>query len=167
LHRVDQERQGKARLTGARTPNVCGKDKARPAKHGFGAATDVVRLIAALLDPNGTAALSRSAVVAMLARAAALNQTQSRAGYGFDVAANLGGGSFRAGKGGSWDSTSSVLYFNGQWGYTMLWGSGRPGSVQVHDWDSGFPEIMNLVTNPAKIQWGTQGFFPQFGMPSL
>jgi hypothetical protein len=87
-----------------------------------------------------------------------------RSGYGLDLMYNLGGGQFRGGKGGLLDTASSAVYFDGDWGYVMVWGSGIPGQPANEAWTWQFPAVMNVAQN---TKWGAEDLFPQFGMPSL
>ncbi len=130
-----------------------------------GAVPDVARLIAILISQQDNPASTRATLVNMLSAGAALSTAGfARAGYGFDFVSSLGGGQFDAQKGGLWDSSSSILSLNGEWGFTMLWGSGRPGQLPNQPWASNFPAVMNIATS---TNWGSDDLFPQFGMPSL
>jgi CubicO group peptidase (beta-lactamase class C family) len=127
--------------------------------------TDLARLIAILISQKDNPSVTRSTLGSMLKAGAHMTASGfNRAGYGFDSVSNLGGGQFYAQKGGLLGSSSSVLQFNGDWGFTMLWGSGEPGSLPNQPWYPDFPQVMNIAT---KTNWGPGDLFPQFGMPSL
>jgi CubicO group peptidase (beta-lactamase class C family) len=129
------------------------------------APTDLARLIAILISQKDNASLQRATLVKMLTAGARMTAAgNSRAGYGFDWVQNLGNGQFWAQKGGSLGSSASVLQFNGDWGFTMLWGNGQPGQLPNQPWYPNFPAVMNIAT---ATNWGSGDLFPQFGMPSL
>jgi hypothetical protein len=71
---------------------------------------------------------------------------------------------FYAQKGGLLGSSSSCVQFNGDWGFTVLWGSGEPGSLPNQPWYPNFPGVMSVAQS---TNWGANDLFPQFGMPSL
>jgi CubicO group peptidase (beta-lactamase class C family) len=128
-----------------------------------GAATDLARLVAALIDPNDTPMMQRQTLTTMLSDGAAMNAAGfGRAGYGFDGLKMLGGGQFYGQKGGSLPTSNDVLEFNGDWGFVMLWGS--PPTAAEANWYPDYPSVMNIAKSTA---WGSQDLFPQFGMSSL
>jgi hypothetical protein len=131
-----------------------------------GAVTDVCRLIAVCISQQSTSALKRSTLTSMFSAGAALQQAHSgwRAGYGFDGLSDLGSGQFYGQKGGLLADSSSVLQFNGDWGFSMLWGSGRPGQLANQPWYPDFPAVMDVAKN---TRWGAADLFPTFGMSSL
>ena len=129
------------------------------------ATTDVARLIAILIDQNDNPALKRATLTSMLSSAAAMSAAgNSRAGYGLDSAADQGGGSFYGQKGGLIVDAASVLQFNGDWGFTLCFGSPAqvPGVTPV--WYPDFNPMMNIAKG---TNWGTSDLFPHFGMPPL
>jgi CubicO group peptidase (beta-lactamase class C family) len=128
-----------------------------------GAATDLARLIAAMIDQNDTPMMTRATLTQMLNDGAALSAAGlSRAGYGFDYLAAQGGGNFYGQKGGSLSTSNDVLEFNGQWGFVMLWGS--PPTKAEANWYPDYPSVMSIAKSAS---WGSADLFPQFGMPSL
>ena len=128
------------------------------------APTDLARLIAILISQKDNPAVTRSTLVSMLSAGAKMNANGfGRAGYGFDWVNDLGSGQYYAQKGGSLGSSASCLQFNGDWGFTMLWGNGEPG-IPNQSWYPDFPDVMNIAT---AVNWGPGDLFPQFGMPSL
>jgi CubicO group peptidase (beta-lactamase class C family) len=131
-----------------------------------GAATDIARLIAILISESDNPAMTRQTLVNMLQAAVQVKLNNPRAGYGFDDVSIPGDNQFYAQKGGSENSCASVLQFTGDWGFTMLWGNGRPGSSIPGGlvWYPDFKAVMNIAT---KFNWGPADLFPQFGMPSL
>ena len=56
----------------------------------------------------------------------------------------LGSGQFYGQKGGSLASCGAELQFNGDWGFTMLSGSGHPNQWSYPD----FPAVMNIARAP-------------------
>jgi CubicO group peptidase (beta-lactamase class C family) len=128
-----------------------------------GAATDLARLVAAMIDQNDTPMMKRATLATMLSDGAALNAAGfGRAGYGFDGLAVQGGGNFYGQKGGSLATSNDVLEFNGQWGFVMLWGS--PPTAAEANWYPDYPSVMTVAK---AASWGAADLFPQFGMPSL
>jgi CubicO group peptidase (beta-lactamase class C family) len=128
-----------------------------------GAAVDVARLVAALIDQNDTAAMKRSTLTSMLTAAADMSATgASRAGYGLDYASDQGSGSFYGQKGGSLGDAASVIQFNGGWGFVAVWGS--QANNLAGNWYPDFDAVMNIAT---AAKWAATDLFPQFGMPSL
>ena len=136
-----------------------------------GAATDLARLVAILISQKDNPALTRATLVSMLSAGAKLKAAgHDRAGYGFDELYEspsnphglgvLGSGQFYGQKGGSLASCGAELQFNGDWGFTMLSGSGNPNQ----GWYPDFPAVMNIAKS---TNWGAGDLFPQFGMPSL
>jgi CubicO group peptidase (beta-lactamase class C family) len=127
-----------------------------------GAATDIARLIAILIENKNNPALKRATITNMLSAGAALSAAgMGRAGYGFDYLANQDGGNFYGQKGGSLASSGNVLEFNGQWGFTMSWGGKATAATA---WYPDYPAVMNIARS---IDWGSSDLFPQFGMPAL
>ena len=127
-----------------------------------GATTDIARLIAILIDQNDNPALKRATLTTMLSDGAALTAAgMGRAGYGFDVLFNQGGGNFYGQKGGSLASSGNVLQFNGQWGFALCWGGKATAATS---WYPDYPTVMNIAKTAA---WGSADLFPQFGMPAL
>jgi CubicO group peptidase (beta-lactamase class C family) len=127
-----------------------------------GATTDIARLIAILIDQNDNAALMRKTITRMLSDGAALTAAgMKRAGYGFDVLVNHGGGNFYGQKGGSLESSGNVLQLNDQWGFALCWGGKATAATS---WYPDYPTVMNIAKNAT---WGSADLFPQFGMPSL
>jgi CubicO group peptidase (beta-lactamase class C family) len=130
------------------------------------ATTDLARLIAILIDSHDNPAFKRATLVGMLSDAATLASTpgMTRAGYGLDGAANLGGGSFYGQKGGLIINAASVFQFNGDWGFAICFGSpaGTPGVPTVVYPD--YPAVMNIAKSTS---WGATDLFPHFGMASL
>ena len=128
-----------------------------------GAAADLARLVAVLIDPNDTPMMKRATLTGMLAKGAALNAAGfGRAGYGFDGLRNLGGGVFYGQKGGSLATSNDVIEFNGDWGFVMLWGS--PPTAAESNWYPDYPSVMTIAK---AASWGPADLFPQFGMASL
>ena len=133
-----------------------------------GAATDVARLIAAMIDTNDTPMMTRATLRTMLKDGAALTAAGfGRAGYGFDGLAVQSGDNFYGQKGGSLPSSNSVLQMNGQWGFVMLWAApptaaGPPATPA--SWYPDYPSVMNIAKAALN---GAADLFPQFGMPSL
>ena len=139
-----------------------------------GAATDMARLIAILISQNDNPALKRSTLDSMLSAGSALTaKGMGRAGYGFDQlikgpgnpppdtgGSPLTSGQFYGQKGGEWVGTQSVLQFNGDWGFVMLWAGQNP----LPDWYPDYPNVVNIAKTTS---WGPADLFPQFGMPSL
>jgi hypothetical protein len=136
----------------------------RSARGLSAAPTDLARLIAILISQQDNPALKRSTLVSMLEAGANMADAGFGAAYGFDWVNNLGGGQFYAQKGGSLGSSSSVLQFNGDCGFTMLWGSGEPGSLPNQSWYPNFPSVMNIAK---ETNWGLGDLFPKFGLPTL
>jgi CubicO group peptidase (beta-lactamase class C family) len=146
-----------------------------------GAVTDIAQIIAILISQDDNPALPRTAITDMLSKGVAFQsylQTPAgmallakgkaltgdggaRAGYGFDVVSNLGGGQFYAQKGGNLiECCNSVVQFNGTWGFVMCWAS--PPSA-ANGWYPDYPDVMNIARNTA---WAAD-LFPSFGMSSL
>jgi CubicO group peptidase (beta-lactamase class C family) len=128
-----------------------------------GAATDIVRLVAAIIDQKDTPMMKRATLTTMLTDGAAETAAGfGRAGYGLDWLTALGGGQFYGQKGGSLPTSNDVLQFNGQWGFVMLWGS--PPTAAESNWYPDYPSVMNIATSAS---WGSADLFPHFGMPPL
>jgi CubicO group peptidase (beta-lactamase class C family) len=129
------------------------------------APTDLARLIAILISQNDNPAMTRKTLVSMLNAGAKMNADgYGRAGFGFDGVNALSNNQFYAQKGGSLGSSASCLQFDGDWGFTMLWGNGEPGTLPNQPWYPNFPGVMSIAQS---TDWGTNDLFPQFGMPSL
>jgi CubicO group peptidase (beta-lactamase class C family) len=148
-----------------------------------GAPTDIARLVAMLIDPKDNPAFKRATITEMLSKAAAFVKylvndpkgmamvakgqaivagTKARAGYGWDGVVDIGGGSYYAQKGGNLpEICNSVVQFNGQWGFVMLWASPPNGAGS---WYADYPAVMDIAKSTA---WGAADLFPQYGMPSL
>jgi CubicO group peptidase (beta-lactamase class C family) len=138
----------------------------QPAGGLSGAATDVARLVAILLDTNDNSALKRVTLEQMLSQGAvfAAGPTRTRAGFGLDGAQWQSPGVYYGQKGGLIGNAAAVFQFDGkeEWGFVALFGSSayRPYGVVYPNW----PDVMNI----AKGQLATAtDLFPQFGMPSL
>jgi CubicO group peptidase (beta-lactamase class C family) len=128
-----------------------------------GAATDLARLVAAMIDQNDTPMMKRGTLVTMLNDGAALTAAGfGRAGYGFDALMAQGGGNFYGQKGGSLATSNDVLEFNGQWGFVMFWAS--PPTAAEATWYPDYPSVMNIAKSTT---WAATDLFPQFGMVSL
>ncbi|MEP6494618.1 MAG: serine hydrolase [bacterium] len=126
------------------------------------AVTDVARLIAILVSKDDNPAMPRHAISAMLQHASTVSAAGGgRAGYGFDGAADLGGDSFYAQKGGSISDAHSVVQFNGDWGYVACW-AGEP--TVAHDW---YPDYNNVMDVAKTAFVSAADHFPHYGMPSL
>jgi CubicO group peptidase (beta-lactamase class C family) len=123
---------------------------------GFSAAmTDLVRMIAILIDTKDNAALRRDTLRQMLANAA------QRHGHGLDVAKDLGNDRFYGQKGGSLSTSWNVLQMNGDYGFALCWAGVPDPGVR---WYPDFPAVMNVAR---RIDWGTTDLFEQFGMRPL
>lgn len=128
-----------------------------------GAATDLARLVAAMIDQNDTAMMKRKTLVTMLSAGAALTAAGfGRAGYGFDALMAQANGNFYGQKGGSLPTSNNVLEFNGQWGFIMFWAS--PPTAAESNWYPDYPSVMNIAK---ATSWSSTDLFPQFGMTSL
>jgi CubicO group peptidase (beta-lactamase class C family) len=128
-----------------------------------GAATDVARLVAAMIDQNDTPMMTRQTLTTMLTDGAALTSAGlGRSGYGFDALAVQGNGNFYGQKGGSLPTSNNVLELNGQWGFVMFWAS--PPTAAEANWYPDYPSVMTIAKAAA---WGANDLFPQFGMASL
>jgi hypothetical protein len=77
---------------------------------------------------------------------------------------SLGTGQFYGHKGAVLDDASSVLQFDGEWGFTMLWANGRAGQLPGQALYSDFPAVMNIARS---AKCSGKDLFPDFGMPSL
>jgi CubicO group peptidase (beta-lactamase class C family) len=130
-----------------------------------GATTDIARLIAILIDKKDNPALKRKTIVSMLKDGAALTAAgMGRAGYGLDAAVDQGGGNFYGQKGGELINAASVLQFNGQWGFTVCWGSPAQVPNVAPSWYPDFGAAMSIAMG---VSWSAGDLFPDFGMPSL
>ena len=132
-----------------------------------GAAPDVARLVAILLDTNDNPALKRVTLEQMLSQGAVLCAAQQalanpdpRAGSGLDWAMRQSPGVYYGQKGGQIGDAASVLQFDGEWGFVALFGTRATQPGWYPNWDA----VMNIakadLANAADL-------FPQFGMPSL
>ena len=134
-----------------------------------GAATDVARLVAILLDTSDNAALKRATLEQMLSEGAVLGAAQNaignpgpRAGFGLDWVQWESPGVYYGQKGGLIADAASVFQFDGEWGFVALFGStaDRPNGLIYPNWDA--------VMSAAKADLATAAdLFPMFGMPSL
>ena len=136
-----------------------------------GAATDVARLVAILLDTNDNPALKRVTLEQMLSEGAVLGAAQyaiqgpnggARAGFGLDGVQWQSPGVYYGQKGGLIVDAASVFEFDGEWGFVALFGStaNRPNNLVYPDW--------HAVMDKAKTELATAiDLFPSFGMPSL
>jgi CubicO group peptidase (beta-lactamase class C family) len=127
-----------------------------------GAPTDVARLIAILISQDDNPATKRSTLVSMLSAAAEESARGDDAGHGFDHVEDLGKGWFYAHKLGFTASCCGVLQFRRDWGFIMLWGSGRPRQVP----NSWYPDFRPVMSVAESAGWGCEDLFPEFGMPS-
>jgi CubicO group peptidase (beta-lactamase class C family) len=134
-----------------------------------GAATDVARLVAILLNTKNNSALKRVTLEQMLSQGAVLGAAQQsagnpdpRAGFGLDGVQWQSPGVYYGQKGGLIIDAAAVFQFDGQWGFVALFGSSanRPNGVVYPNW----PDVMKIAK--ADLATATD-LFPQFGMPSL
>jgi hypothetical protein len=135
-----------------------------------GAATDIARLVAILISQNDNPAFRRSTLNSMLSAGSALiAEGMACAGYGFDglfagpgnpPTGPLSSGQFYGQKGGEWVGCQSVIQFNGDWGFVMLWA----GENHLTGWYPDFPAVMSIAETALL---GQADLFPQFGMRSL
>jgi CubicO group peptidase (beta-lactamase class C family) len=116
---------------------------------------DLARLVAIMISRRDNPALRGDTIRQMLSNAAI------RHGHGFDVAQDGGDGSYLCHKGGALASSSSLLQFDGDFGFCVVWSGGVPPD-QFH-W---FPTLPTVMREARRAQW-TDDLFPQFGMPSL
>jgi len=142
----------------------------QPAGGLSGAATDVARLVAILLDTNDNPALKRVTLEQMLSQGAVLVAAQSaiqqgpqrdpRAGSGLDWSMWESPGVYAGQKGGQIGDAASVVWFDGEWGFVALFGTRatQPG------WYPNWPDVMKKAK--ADLATGID-LFPQFGMSSL
>jgi CubicO group peptidase (beta-lactamase class C family) len=148
----------------------------QPAGGLSGAATDVARLVAILLDTNDNPALKRVTLEQMLSEGAVLGAAQTqiqgsppqgdpRAGFGLDWAIWRSPGVYYGQKGGQIADAASVVQFDGEsgdgpWGFVALFGARATQPGWYPDW--------NTMMTIAKKELATAtDLFPQFGMPSL
>jgi CubicO group peptidase (beta-lactamase class C family) len=134
-----------------------------------GAATDVARLVAILLDTNDNPALKRATLEQMLSQGAVLAAAQKaignpdpRAGFGLDWVQWQSPGVYYGQKGGLIVDAASVFEFDGEWGFVAVFGGtvNRPNNLVYPDWHG--------VMDKAKTELAAAtDLFPQFGMPSL
>ena len=132
-----------------------------------GAMTDLARLVTLFIDQNDTPVLKRSTLVTMLNNAvatAAKFGSGSRAGYGLDGIAAQSGGYYYGQKGGEIINAAGVLQFNGEWGFSLCFGSPAQVPNVQPVWYPDFTPMMNIARN---VSWSSTDLFPQFGMPSL
>jgi CubicO group peptidase (beta-lactamase class C family) len=144
-----------------------------------GAATDLARLVAILLDTNDNPALKRATLEQMLSQGAATFAAQqakgnpdSRAGFGLDAVQWKSPGVYKGNKGGLDRNAAAVFFFDGaagngesgdgRWGFVALIGSSafRPYGDVYPDW----PDVMKIAKQDLA---NAPDLFPQFGMPSL
>ena len=134
-----------------------------------GAATDVARLVAILLDTNDNPALKRVTLERMLAEGAVLGAAQqasgnsgARAGFGLDWVQWQSPGVYYGQKGGLIIDAASVFQFDGEWGFVALFGStaNRPNNLIYPNWPAVMSTAKAQLANAADL-------FPDFGMPSL
>jgi CubicO group peptidase (beta-lactamase class C family) len=134
-----------------------------------GAATDVARLVAILLDTGDNPALKRVTLERMLSEGAVLGAAQSasgnagaRAGFGLDWAYWESPGVYYGQKGGLIADAASVIQFDGEWGFVALFGStaNRPNNLIYPNWPAVMGAAKTYLTSAADL-------FPAFGMPSL
>jgi CubicO group peptidase (beta-lactamase class C family) len=129
------------------------------------AVTDLARIVAILIKKGNNPALKRSTITTMLSNAVACGQKYgSRAGHGFDGAADLGDDKYKAQKGGSLETSGNALSFNGDWGMVVCWSGKLIAQYQGQDWYPYFPAVMNIAKSTS---WGSGDLFPQYGMPTL
>jgi hypothetical protein len=100
----------------------------------------------------------------MLSAGVALSASDEFAGYGFDTVNNLGLGSFYGQKGGLLNDAASVLQFNGEWGFVVVWGSPAQVPTKTPSWHPDYDAVMNIAKT---VDWSGTDLFPHFGMPSL
>ena len=136
-----------------------------------GAAPDIARLVAILLDTNDNPALKRVTLEQMLSQAAvcAAVPSHTRAGYGLDSAGWRGPGIYYGQKGGSNEDSASGIWFDAEstggesadprWGLVALFGT---RASQFHE--GYWTDVMNIAKNELA---DAPDLFPQFGMPSL
>jgi CubicO group peptidase (beta-lactamase class C family) len=136
---------------------------------GFSAAvTDLARLVAILIDQNDNPAMKRATITAMLTNAIttltkwASSPNGPRAGYGLDVVSSNTDGSFYGQKGGLIVDAASVLQFNDQWGFVLVFDSAAQTS-QSASWYPDFTAGLSVAKN---VTW-TKDLFPTYGMPAL
>jgi CubicO group peptidase (beta-lactamase class C family) len=137
-----------------------------------GAATDLARLVAILISQKDNPAMKRTTLTNMLSSGAALSAAgYGRAGYGFDYLSQgpnnslpipITSGQFYGQKGGAIIATQSVLQFDGNLGFVMLWASLAPKPDST--W---YPDYRAVINIAKTVSWGSTDLFPQFGMPSL
>jgi len=132
-----------------------------------GAATDLARLVAILLDTKDNPSLKRVTLKQMLSQGAALGAAQKaignqdpRAGFGLDWVQLQSPGVYYGQKGGQIGDAASVVQFDGEWGFVALFGTRATQLGWYPDW----PAVMDKAK--ADLAAGTD-LFPQFGMPSL
>jgi CubicO group peptidase (beta-lactamase class C family) len=129
------------------------------------AATDLGRILAALMWQHNTAALKRTTVESMFNNAIACGQKfGNRAGHGWDGAAARANNRFYGQKGGSLDTSGNTLQINGDWAFAcniagkMAW---TPDGKGIYP---DFPAMMSIAKT---VNWGNTDLFPAYGMPSF
>jgi CubicO group peptidase (beta-lactamase class C family) len=149
------------------------------------AASDLARLCAVLIDPGVNATFSSATLRGMLQRASArflaeqaANNTDPRAGYGFDYVSLQTPAGFHGNKGGLIQNAASVLSVNGDWGFVALWDSTAtrrgaewypdwPGLMSVASGNSQWPKAAGGPKSPTAAYFGNVDLFPCFEMRSL
>lgn len=130
-----------------------------------GAAVDVARLVAILIDQHDSPVLKRETIVSKFKRGAALSKEGHRSGYGFDSIIDENNGQFFALKGGALTDAHSAIVIDGDWGSVSLFAaadapnngnSSMGGFLGVYAPEPDRDFLMNV-----------DDLFPQFGMPSL
>jgi CubicO group peptidase (beta-lactamase class C family) len=166
-YQTSQLSVGKSQLSDARplVPDEYGTEQIETMEGGgglSGAAVDLARLVAIMLSTDDNPAMMRSTIRTMLTNAV---QTQSkfgsRAGYGWDGVRDNKDGTFYGQKGGSLDSDHSVVQFDGEWGFVMLWAGTASAAT---GWYPDYPDVMGIAKSAS---WSAADLFPQFGLPSL
>jgi CubicO group peptidase (beta-lactamase class C family) len=172
-------------------PSQYGADYQKEIDEGAGglsaAATDLARLVAILISQNNNPQpiIQRATIISMLTSGATLwtlvnngtvknveNPQNTRAGYGFDEVhaspynphnlGTLGSGQFYGQKGGEITAAQTVLQFDGDWGFVMLWA----GKAPKPDWGVWYPDYQAVISIAQQVQW-SQDLFSGYGMPPL
>ncbi|MGA2552360.1 MAG: serine hydrolase [Burkholderiaceae bacterium] len=130
------------------------------------AAPDLARLVAVFLNPNNSPGFLQATLAEMLNRAATLSLTQSRAGYGFDFVTTSRAPPFYAQKGGEIDDCASVLQFDGEWGFVLMFGSPAQEDIQppLPSWYPDFQAGMNIAQT---VNWRQDLFSTVYEMPPI
>jgi CubicO group peptidase (beta-lactamase class C family) len=133
------------------------------------AVTDLARLVAILIDQKDNPAMTRATITSMLNNAVAtvtkwsgVTGVSPRAGYGFDWVTANNDGSFYGQKGGLIADAASVVQFNDQWGFALIFDS----TAQTSQGASWYPDFTAGMTIAKTATW-TQDLFPTYGMPAL